>query len=178
MPFAKRGDVVHSEATSGFNNQKKSLLINGLAALGDSLHPLHPLAVRPSSGPALSPTAFRQDVPLRAPAPKHGASGHSTHHKLYLFDIIKQIECGLFCPRPKVLFCGADKPDVQCCVEYPTRLPTTEQGKPAARRGRKVTGLSPAKDGGTAGRFIPVAHHASVPPVGLRRYREVSRHGA
>lgn len=42
MPFAKRGDVVHSEATSGFNNQKKSLLINGLAALGDSLHPLHP----------------------------------------------------------------------------------------------------------------------------------------
>ncbi|WP_256927262.1 winged helix-turn-helix domain-containing protein, partial [Pseudomonas aeruginosa] len=37
MPFAKRGDVVHSEATSGFNNQKKSLLINGLAALGDSL---------------------------------------------------------------------------------------------------------------------------------------------
>ncbi|HFQ8052083.1 TPA: hypothetical protein ACHTCR_003922 [Pseudomonas putida] len=41
MPFAKRGDVVHSEATSGFNNQKKSLLINGLAALGDSLHPLH-----------------------------------------------------------------------------------------------------------------------------------------
>ena len=50
MPFAKRGDVVHSEATSGFNNQKKSLLINGLAALGDSLHPLqfffhgHPLS--------------------------------------------------------------------------------------------------------------------------------------
>lgn len=43
MPFAKRGDVVHSEATSGFNNQKKSLLINGLAALGDSLHPLHSL---------------------------------------------------------------------------------------------------------------------------------------
>lgn len=41
MPFAKRGDVVHSEATSGFNNQKKSLLINGLAALGDSLYPLH-----------------------------------------------------------------------------------------------------------------------------------------
>lgn len=41
MPFAKRGDVVHSEATSGFNNQKKSLLINGLAALGDSLRPLH-----------------------------------------------------------------------------------------------------------------------------------------
>lgn len=40
MPFAKRGDVVHSEATSGFNNQKKSLLINGLAALGDSHHPL------------------------------------------------------------------------------------------------------------------------------------------
>lgn len=40
MPFAKRGDVVHSEATSGFNNQKKSLLINGLAALGDSLYPL------------------------------------------------------------------------------------------------------------------------------------------
>lgn len=41
MPFAKRGDVVHSEAASGFNNQKKSLLINGLAALGDSLRPLH-----------------------------------------------------------------------------------------------------------------------------------------
>lgn len=41
MPFAKRGDVVHSEATSGFNNQKKSLLINGLAALGDSHRPLH-----------------------------------------------------------------------------------------------------------------------------------------
>ena len=41
MPFAKRGDVVHSEAASGFNNQKKSLLINGLAALGDSHHPLH-----------------------------------------------------------------------------------------------------------------------------------------
>lgn len=40
MPFAKRGDVVHSEAASGFNNQKKSLLINGLAALGDSHHPL------------------------------------------------------------------------------------------------------------------------------------------
>ena len=40
MPFAKRGDVVHSEATSGFNNQKKSLLINGLAALGDSRRPL------------------------------------------------------------------------------------------------------------------------------------------
>ena len=38
MPFAKRGDVVHSEANSGFNNQKKSLLINGLAALGDSHH--------------------------------------------------------------------------------------------------------------------------------------------
>lgn len=40
MPFVKRGDVVHSEATSGFNNQKKSLLINGLAALGDSHRPL------------------------------------------------------------------------------------------------------------------------------------------
>ena len=40
MPFAKRGDVVHSEATSGLNNQKKSLLINGLAALGDSHRPL------------------------------------------------------------------------------------------------------------------------------------------
>ena len=40
MPFAKRGDVVHSEAASGFNNQKKSLLINGLAALGDSHRPL------------------------------------------------------------------------------------------------------------------------------------------
>ncbi|HDS1799250.1 TPA: hypothetical protein QEM76_004653 [Pseudomonas putida] len=49
MPFAKRGDVVHSEATSGFNNQKKSLLINGLAALGDSLYPLH--------------IAFQHDVP-------------------------------------------------------------------------------------------------------------------
>ena len=43
MPFAKRGDVVHSEATSGFNNQKKSLLINGLAALGDSHRPLQQL---------------------------------------------------------------------------------------------------------------------------------------
>ena len=40
MPFAKRGDVVHSEATSGFNNQKKSLLINGLAAFGESLRAL------------------------------------------------------------------------------------------------------------------------------------------
>lgn len=47
MPFAKRGDVVHSEATSGFNNQKKSLLINGLAALGDSHHPLH---LKPARG--------------------------------------------------------------------------------------------------------------------------------
>ena len=47
MPFAKRGDVVHSEATSGFNNQKKSLLINGLAALGDSHHPLHGAAMPP-----------------------------------------------------------------------------------------------------------------------------------
>ena len=50
MPFAKRGDVVHSEATSGFNNQKKSLLINGLAALGDSLHPLHFDFPRTSTG--------------------------------------------------------------------------------------------------------------------------------
>ena len=49
MPFAKRGDVVHSEATSGFNNQKKSLLINGLAALGDSLHPLHCIILRTSA---------------------------------------------------------------------------------------------------------------------------------
>ena len=49
MPFAKRGDVVHSEATSGFNNQKKSLLINGLAALGDSLHPLHRIILRTSA---------------------------------------------------------------------------------------------------------------------------------
>lgn len=48
MPFAKRGDVVHSEATSGFNNQKKSLLINGLAALGDSHHPLHCIIPRNS----------------------------------------------------------------------------------------------------------------------------------
>ena len=48
MPFAKRGDVVHSEAASGFNNQKKSLLINGLAALGDSHHPLHCLILRTS----------------------------------------------------------------------------------------------------------------------------------
>lgn len=50
MPFAKRGDVVHSEATSGFNNQKKSLLINGLAALGDSLHPLQPLPACTAAG--------------------------------------------------------------------------------------------------------------------------------
>ena len=49
MPFAKRGDVVHSEATSGLNNQKKSLLINGLAALGDSLHPLHCIILRRSA---------------------------------------------------------------------------------------------------------------------------------
>ncbi|MBN0154790.1 hypothetical protein JTL60_34615, partial [Pseudomonas aeruginosa] len=49
MPFAKRGDVVHSEATSGFNNQKKSLLINGLAALGDYLHPLHRIILRTSA---------------------------------------------------------------------------------------------------------------------------------
>ena len=55
MPFAKRGDVVHSEATSGFNNQKKSLLINGLAALGDSLRPLH--------------IGFRQVVDLQAKKP-------------------------------------------------------------------------------------------------------------
>lgn len=51
MPFAKRGDVVHSEATSGFNNQKKSLLINGLAALGDSLYPLQPLQTPPDKTP-------------------------------------------------------------------------------------------------------------------------------
>lgn len=50
MPFAKRGDVVHSEATSGFNNQKKSLLINGLAALGDSLRPLQILKALHSQG--------------------------------------------------------------------------------------------------------------------------------
>ena len=49
MPFAKRGDVVHSEAASGFNNQKKSLLINGLAALGDSHHPLHCINLRTSA---------------------------------------------------------------------------------------------------------------------------------
>lgn len=49
MPFAKRGDVVHSEATSGFNNQKKSLLINGLAALGDSHRPLHCIILRTSA---------------------------------------------------------------------------------------------------------------------------------
>ena len=49
MPFAKRGDVVHSEATSGFNNQKKSLLINGLAALGDSHRPLHRIILRTSA---------------------------------------------------------------------------------------------------------------------------------
>ncbi len=54
MPFAKRGDVVHSEATSGFNNQKKSLLINGLAALGDSLHPLQIPMQKP-----LTPTSAR-----------------------------------------------------------------------------------------------------------------------
>ncbi|MBN0444317.1 hypothetical protein JTM53_30180, partial [Pseudomonas aeruginosa] len=54
MPFAKRGDVVHSEATSGFNNQKKSLLINGLAALGDSHHPLQIPMQRP-----LTPTSAR-----------------------------------------------------------------------------------------------------------------------
>ncbi|HFQ8338401.1 TPA: hypothetical protein ACHS3E_006702, partial [Pseudomonas aeruginosa] len=53
-PFAKRGDVVHSEATSGFNNQKKSLLINGLAALGDSLRPLQIPMQRP-----LTPTSAR-----------------------------------------------------------------------------------------------------------------------
>ena len=41
MPFAKSGDVVHSEAASGFNNQKKSLLINWLVAVGDSHRPLH-----------------------------------------------------------------------------------------------------------------------------------------
>ena len=33
--------MVHLEAISGLGNQKKSLLINELAALGDSLHPLH-----------------------------------------------------------------------------------------------------------------------------------------
>ena len=54
MPFAKRGDVVHSEATSGFNNQKKSLLINGLAALGDSLRPLHPSTARLCGPPGCS----------------------------------------------------------------------------------------------------------------------------
>lgn len=54
MPFAKRGDVVHSEATSGFNNQKKSLLINGLAALGDSLYPLQIPMQKP-----LTPTSAR-----------------------------------------------------------------------------------------------------------------------
>lgn len=54
MPFAKRGDVVHSEATSGFNNQKKSLLINGLAALGDSLRPLQIPMQKP-----LTPTSAR-----------------------------------------------------------------------------------------------------------------------
>jgi hypothetical protein len=54
MPFAKRGDVVHSEATSGFNNQKKSLLINGLAALGDSHRPLH-IAVSHSIKPPHNP---------------------------------------------------------------------------------------------------------------------------
>lgn len=32
--------MVHLEAISGLGNQKKSLLINGLVALGDSLHPL------------------------------------------------------------------------------------------------------------------------------------------
>ena len=57
MPFAKRGDVVHSEATSGFNNQKKSLLINGLAALGDSLYPLHFFLLVPSKTP--SPPTLR-----------------------------------------------------------------------------------------------------------------------
>lgn len=51
MPFAKRGDVVHSEATSGFNNQKKSLLINGLAALGDSLHQKRNTAVTFGTAP-------------------------------------------------------------------------------------------------------------------------------
>jgi len=32
---------------------------------------------------------------------------------------------------------------MRLCVDFPTPSPTTEQGKPAARRGRKVTGLSP-----------------------------------
>ena len=69
MPFAKRGDVVHSEATSGFNNQKKSLLINGLAALGDSLHPLHSTFLPLSAGPPLSQTGSaktRQCTQLQA----------------------------------------------------------------------------------------------------------------
>lgn len=33
--------MVSLEAISGLGNQKKSLLINELVALGDSLHPLH-----------------------------------------------------------------------------------------------------------------------------------------
>lgn len=33
--------MVSLEAISGLGNQKKSLLINELAAVGDSLHPLH-----------------------------------------------------------------------------------------------------------------------------------------
>ena len=63
MPFAKRGDVVHSEATSGFNNQKKSLLINGLAALGDSLHPLQrPARASANAKPAPARRVDLEDI--------------------------------------------------------------------------------------------------------------------
>ena len=73
MPFAKRGDVVHSEATSGLNNQKKSLLINGLAALGDSLRPLQ----QPLNGP--HPDRFSTASPqfTRFPTPYGKITGLS-----------------------------------------------------------------------------------------------------
>lgn len=85
MPFAKRGDVVHSEATSGFNNQKKSLLINGLAALGDSHHPLHvSRGFTPSERGAIA-------EPRRSPA--CGCSA--------LISLFNALDCGFSEPQPK-----------------------------------------------------------------------------
>ena len=73
MPFAKRGDVVHSEATSGFNNQKKSLLINGLAALGDSHRPLQQLKLQ-AQDPQDTPTqAVSRARSSRSPQPSSTA---------------------------------------------------------------------------------------------------------
>jgi hypothetical protein len=59
-----------------------------------------------------------------------------------------------FSKRLKFFPDAADTSVMRLCVDFLTLPPTTEQGKPAARRGRKVSGLDQyfnVRDSGTAG---------------------------